>query len=77
MAQREIDRLESEATDTQISGKSSSNRRNHDTSKKPTAANQSVNGTASASAELTPKKDAALDETVESKKAAVEDELEA
>ena len=72
-AQREIDRLEAEATETQSSGKLSSNRRTHDSSKKPATVNQSVNGSVSAANELTPEKDAAIDVTEDLRKASVED----
>ena len=47
-AQKEIDHLEAAATEVP----QSSNRRAHDSSKKPAALNQSVNGTVSAQAEL-------------------------
>lgn len=72
-AQREIDRLEAEATETQHSG----SRRTHDSSKKPAVANQSVNGTVSASAESAQAKDAAADVTEDLKKVSVEDKDEA
>ena len=75
-AQREIDRLEAEATETQNSGKLSSNRRAHDSSKKPAIINQSVNGSASASTELAQDKDAAMDVAEDLKKASVEDRAE-
>ena len=75
-AQREIDRLEAEATEAQNSGKLPSNRRNPDSSKKPAIVNQSISGTASASAELTQEKDAAIDATEDLRKASAEDRSE-
>lgn len=72
-AQKEIDRLEEEAKKESAAGSSSGNRRTHDTSKKSAAANQAVNGTASADAELAQEKDAVADVSEELKKASVED----
>ena len=69
-AQKEIDRLEAEAKEPQPS---TSNRRTHDSAKKPATANQSVNGTASAETELAQEKDAAADVTEDLKAASIED----
>ncbi|KAJ9664865.1 multicopy suppressor of BFA (Brefeldin A) [Coniosporium apollinis] len=66
-AQKEIDRLESEAS----AGPSDSGSK--DTSTKPAAANQSVNGNASATAELTQEKEAEADVAEDMKKASIED----
>lgn len=70
-AQKEIDRLEAEAKEPQHSPPST--RRTHDHARKPATANQSVNGTASAEAELGQEKDAAADVTEDLKEASVED----
>ena len=51
----------------------SNHRRAHDSSKKPANKNQSVNGTASASAELAQEKDASADVTEDLKNASIED----
>ena len=76
-AQREIDRLEAEAMEAQSSGKFSSNRRTHDSSKKSPIVNQSINGSASGSAEVTQQKGAAIDVMEDLGKASVEDKAEA
>ena len=75
-ARKEIDRLEAMANEPQSSGYTAGNRRAHDSSKKPAMANQSVNGTASAAAELSQEKDAAADVTEDLKKASVEDKAD-
>ena len=80
-AQKEIDRLEEEAAKESTSASASSSsaaatKRTHDASKKPAAANQSVNGTVSADAELAQEKDAVADVSDELKKAAVEDKAD-
>lgn len=72
-AQKEIDRLEAEAEEAS----QTSIRRTHDSSKKPAAKNQFVNGTASASAELAQEKDASADVTEDLKNASIEDAAEA
>lgn len=77
-AKKEIERLEAEETQSQSStshshSHSSSHRRTHDTPKKPATANQSVNGTASAEAELSQEKDAANDVAEDMKNASIED----
>ena len=71
-AQKEIDRLEAEANEIPPSN----NRRTHDSSKKPAAKNQAVNGTASASSELAQEKDASADVTKDLKNASIEDSVE-
>ncbi|KAI9871105.1 MAG: hypothetical protein M1830_003307 [Pleopsidium flavum] len=70
-AQKEIDRLEAEAKETPAS--SSTNHRKHETSKKPAAVKESVNGTASADAESTQDKDAAADAADELEKVSIQD----
>ncbi|KAI4255966.1 MAG: hypothetical protein LQ352_002317 [Teloschistes flavicans] len=72
-AQKEIDRLETEAAASASSPSTTGNRRSHDTSKKPAAVNQAVNGTASATAEQAQEKDAEADVTEDLKKATIED----
>jgi len=74
-AKKEIERLEAEETQSS-SSHSTSHRRTHDNSKKPAIANQSVNGTASAEAELAQEKDAAADVADDVKKASIEDKAE-
>ena len=74
-AKKEIERLEAEETQSSTSH-STSHRRTHDNSKKPATANQSVNGTASAEAELAQEKDAAADVAEDIKKASIEDKAE-
>ncbi|KAL6715105.1 multicopy suppressor of BFA (Brefeldin A) [Lecanora helva] len=69
-ARKEIDRLEAEAKESQPS---TSNRRTHDSSKKPAAVNQAVNGTAHAGAELAQEKDADADVAEDMKKASIEE----
>ena len=73
-AKKEIERLEAE--ESQPSTSSFSNRRTHDSSKKPAAANQGVNGTASADAELAQEKDAAADVAEDMKKVSLEDKAD-
>ncbi len=72
-AQKEIDRLEAEAHEPQPS---SSNRRTHDSAKKPAQINQAVNGTASTDAEQAQEKDAAADVSEDLKNASLEDQAE-
>ncbi|SLM37374.1 nuclear segregation protein [Lasallia pustulata] len=73
-AQKEIDRLESEAKESESSTlASSNNRRTRDSAKKPAIVNQSVNGDASADAELAQEKDAVADVTEDLRKASMED----
>ncbi|KAL8803762.1 MAG: hypothetical protein Q9182_002972 [Xanthomendoza sp. 2 TL-2023] len=74
-AQKEIDRLEIEAT-ASSSTASTGNRRSHETAKKPATANQSVNGTVSATAEQAQEKDAEADVAEDLKKASIEDKAE-
>ncbi|KAG8528133.1 uncharacterized protein KY384_007049 [Bacidia gigantensis] len=74
-AQKEIDRLEAEAKESHSS--STANRRTHDVAKKPSIANQSVNGTANASAELAQENDAADDVVKDLKEASIEERTEA
>ena len=77
-AQKEIERLEAEAREPQPStSHSTSHRRTHDNSKKPAIANQSVNGIASAEAELAQEKDAAADVAEDMKNASIEDKADA
>ncbi|KAL8965248.1 MAG: hypothetical protein Q9183_003954 [Haloplaca sp. 2 TL-2023] len=71
-AQKEIDRLEAEAN-APASTASTGNRRTHETARKPATVNQSVNGTASASAEQAQEKDAEADVAEDLKKASLED----
>jgi hypothetical protein len=73
-AKKEIERLEAE--EHQPSTSTASNRRTHDSSRKPTAANQAVNGTASAESELAQEKDAAADVAEDMKKASIEDKAD-
>ena len=76
-AQKEIDRLEAEAKESETSTPSSSTtRRTRDSAKKPAIVNQSVNGDASADAELAQEKDATADVTDDLKKASIEDKAE-
>lgn len=75
-AQKEIDRLEAEATAPSSSITSTGNRRTHETAKKPATVNQSVNGTASAKAEQAQEKDAEADVAEDLKKASIEDKAE-
>ncbi len=75
-AQKEIDRLEAEATAPSSSTTSTGNRRTHETAKKPATVNQSVNGTASAKAEQAQEKDAEADVAEDLKKASIEDKAE-
>ncbi|KAL8952623.1 MAG: hypothetical protein Q9222_001497 [Ikaeria aurantiellina] len=72
-AQKEIDRLEAEATMPTTSTASNTNRRTHETARKPTDVNRSVNGTASAQAEQAQEKDAEADVADDLKKATIED----
>ncbi|KAL9007463.1 MAG: hypothetical protein Q9173_007276 [Seirophora scorigena] len=74
-AQREIDRLEAEAT-APASTASTGNRRTHDTAKKPAAVNRAVNGTASAKTEQAQEKDAEADVAEELKQASIEDKAD-
>ncbi|KAL8685619.1 MAG: hypothetical protein Q9218_007648 [Villophora microphyllina] len=74
-AQKEIDRLEAEAT-ASASNPSAANRPARDTMKKPAAANQSVNGTASATAEQAQEKDTEADVAEDIKKVSIEDKEE-
>jgi protein involved in polysaccharide export with SLBB domain len=74
-AQKEIDHLEAEAQEPQQPP--SSNRRNHDSSKKPATAKHTVNGTASSSAEHTHEKDADTNVATEMKKASLDDNADA
>ncbi|KAL9596743.1 MAG: hypothetical protein Q9179_004505 [Wetmoreana sp. 5 TL-2023] len=74
-AQKEIDRLEAEAT-APSSTTSTSNIRTHETAKKPATAHQSVNGTASAKAEQAQEKDVEADVAEEFQKASLEDKAE-
>lgn len=74
--QREIDRLEAEAKDIQSSSPPSGSRRTHDSAKKPTMANQSVNGTTSAEAELAQENDAASDVAKDVEQVRIEDNVE-
>lgn len=73
-AQKEIDRLGADAQESHSS--SIATRKTHDTAKKPAIANQSLNGTADAEAELTQEQDAANDVTKEMKEATIEDNAE-
>lgn len=73
-AQKEIDRLEADATEPQPT---TSSRRTHESARKPATANQSVNGTASAEAEFSQEKDAAADAAEDLNKASIEDQVEA
>ncbi|MCJ1271466.1 hypothetical protein MMC22_011367 [Lobaria immixta] len=77
-AQKEIDRLEAEAEgkDVQSSSPPSGSRRAHDSAKKPARANQSVNGTASAEAELAQENDAASDVAKDVEQVRIEDSAE-
>lgn len=77
-AQKEIDRLEAEAEGKEIQGSSppSSSRRTHDSAKKPAMANQSVNGTTSAEAELAQENDAASDVAKDVELVRIEDNVE-
>lgn len=72
-AQKEIDRLEADTKDTQSSSPRSSSRRSHDSAKKPALANQSVNGTASAEAELAQENDAVSDVVKDVEQARIDD----
>jgi len=71
-AQKEIDRLEAEANEAP----QPSNRRTHDSSRKPATKNQAVNGTASASSEPAQEKDASADVTEDLKNTSIEDSAE-
>lgn len=71
-AQKEIDRLEAEAS-MPASTASTENRRAHETARKPATVEQSVNGTASAKAEQALEKDAEADVAEDLKKASIED----
>ena len=75
-AQKEIDRLEAEASELAQPPPPSSSRRTHDSAKKPSVNNQVVNGTSSANAELAQEKDAVADVSEELKKAEIEDKAE-
>ena len=78
-AQAEIDRLEAEAEEAPTPAPSSSktsNRKTHDTAKKPAIANQSINGDASAVAELAQEKDAEADVSQDLKNASLEDKAD-
>lgn len=77
-AQKEIDRLEAEAEgkDVESSSPPSGSRRAHDSAKKPARANQSVNGTASAEAELAQENDAASDVAKDVEQVRIEDSAE-
>ncbi|KAI4274006.1 MAG: hypothetical protein LQ337_004244 [Flavoplaca oasis] len=75
-AQKEIDRLEAEATAPSSSSPSTGNRRAHETAKKPATVNQSINGTASAKAEQEQEKDAEADVAEDLQKATIEDKAE-
>lgn len=77
-AQKEIDRLEAEAkeSETAIPPSSNNNRRTRDSAKKPAQINQAVNGDADAGAELAQEKDAAADVADDLKKVAIEDKAE-
>lgn len=74
-AQKEIDRLEADA-EVHSSSPPSSNRRTHDSAKKPAMANQSVNGSASAEAELAQEHDAASDVVKDIEQVHTEDSAE-
>lgn len=74
-AQKEIDRLEAEATIPAPTA-STGNRRIHDTARKPATINQSVNGMASANTEQAQEKDAEADLTEDLKRASIEDKAE-
>ena len=76
--QKEIDRLEAEAEakDIQSSSPPSSIRRTHDSAKKPAIANQAVNGTTSAEAELAQENDAASDVAKDVEQVRIEDNVE-
>ena len=78
-AQAEIDRLEAEADEPSTTAPSSSktnNRRTHETAKKPATVNQSINGNASAEAELAQEKDAEADVSEDLKQASLEDKVD-
>ena len=77
-ARKEIDRLEAEAEGKEIQGSSSpsSSRKTHDSAKKPAMANQSVNGTTSAEAELAQENDAASDVVKDVELVRIEDNVE-
>lgn len=72
-AQKEIDRLEADTKDAQSSSPRSNSRRSHDSAKKPALANQSVNGTASAEAELAQENDAVSDVAKDVEKVRIDD----
>lgn len=74
-AQKEIDRLEAEAS-MPASNASTGNRRAHETARKPATIQQSVNGTASAEAEHAQEKDAEADVAEDLKDASIEDKDE-
>ncbi|KAL8841868.1 MAG: hypothetical protein Q9170_000741 [Blastenia crenularia] len=74
-AQREIDRLEAEASMPATTA-STGNRRTHETAKKPATINQSVNGTISATAEQAQGKDAEADVAEDLKSVSIEDKAE-
>ncbi|MCJ1390304.1 hypothetical protein MMC18_003162 [Xylographa bjoerkii] len=78
-AQAEIDRLEAEAEEPPTPAPSSSktnHRKTHETAKKPAIVNQSINGNASAEAELVQEKDAEADVTEDLEKASLEDKAD-
>ncbi|KAI4243944.1 MAG: hypothetical protein L6R40_003154 [Gallowayella cf. fulva] len=73
-AQKEIDRLDTEATAP--SAASASGRQSQETARRPAAVNQSVNGTASAKAEQAQEKDAEVNVAEDLGKASIEDKAE-
>ncbi|KAL8846455.1 MAG: hypothetical protein Q9198_011291 [Flavoplaca austrocitrina] len=75
-AQKDIDRLEAEATAPSSSSPSTGNRRTHETAKKPATVNQSINGTTSARAEQEQEKDAEADVAEDLEKATIEDKVD-
>ena len=72
-AKKEIEKLESEAREGHSSTVS---KRTHDAAKKPSQANQAVDGKVSADAELAQEKDAAADVAQDLKEASLEDKSE-
>lgn len=74
-AQKEIDRLEAEAT-APASTASTGNRRTHETARKPATVNQSINGTASAKTEQAQEKDAEADVADDLRQASTEDKAD-
>ncbi|KAL8942933.1 MAG: hypothetical protein Q9211_001183 [Gyalolechia sp. 1 TL-2023] len=74
-AQKEIDRLEAEAS-MPASSASPGNRRGHETARKPATVEQPVNGTASASADQAQEKGAEADVAEDLKTASIEDKAE-